>query len=78
MPRSMIARTFLLLPLVACGLAACTTAVDPIDPGDDNPVEPLTYDVGARFEPPAGRVVRGLGQWAEYNAKYAISRQARF
>jgi hypothetical protein len=28
-----------------------------------------TYTYGAKFEPPAGRVVHGMGQWEQYNAK---------
>lgn len=28
------------------------------------------YRFGVKFEPPAGRVVHGVGQWIEYNAKY--------
>jgi acetyl esterase len=27
------------------------------------------YVLGAKFEPPAGRVVHGMGQWEQYNAK---------
>jgi acetyl esterase len=27
------------------------------------------YRLGAKFEPPAGRVVHGMGQWEQYNAK---------
>jgi acetyl esterase/lipase len=27
------------------------------------------YSFGAKFEPPAGRVVHGMGQWEQYNAK---------
>jgi acetyl esterase/lipase len=27
------------------------------------------YSFGAKFEPPAGRVVHGIGQWEQYNAK---------
>jgi hypothetical protein len=27
------------------------------------------YSLGAKFEPPAGRVVHGMGQWEQYNAK---------
>jgi len=30
-----------------------------------------SYRYGAKFEPPMGRVVHGIGQWQEYNAKYA-------
>jgi hypothetical protein len=27
------------------------------------------YSLGAKFEPPVGRVVHGMGQWEQYNAK---------
>jgi hypothetical protein len=30
-----------------------------------------TYRFGAKFEPPIGRIVHGLGQWHDYNAKYS-------
>ncbi|MBM4192827.1 MAG: hypothetical protein FJ202_00405 [Gemmatimonadetes bacterium] len=63
---------------------ACANATAPVpqapntEPpgGVDNSVTPpggpvLTYRYGAKFEPPIGRVVHGLGQWMEYNTKYA-------
>jgi hypothetical protein len=31
--------------------------------------ETRRYSLGAKFEPPAGRVVHGMGQWEQYNAK---------
>ncbi len=39
--------------------------------GDSNSPADKTrrYSLGAKFEPPAGRVVHGMGQWAQYNAK---------
>lgn len=39
----------------------------PID--SSNTVTP-SYEFGALFEPPAGRVVHGMGQWASGNASY--------
>lgn len=38
-------------------------------PTGGGPPGELTYTLGAKFEPPAGRIVHGMGQWAEYNAK---------
>ena len=41
--------------------------------------EGITYDYGAKFEPPAGRVVHGIGQWDEYNEKYlALLNQSNY
>jgi acetyl esterase/lipase len=38
--------------------------------GLKSPVRPTPhYSLGAKFEPPAGRVVHGMGQWEQYNAK---------
>jgi acetyl esterase/lipase len=31
--------------------------------------ETRRYSLGAKFEPPAGRVVHGMGQWEQYNTK---------
>lgn len=52
--------------VLACG--APSTAPDPEPPGDPDPG--LDYQFGAKFEPPAGRVVHGMGQWDAYNPKY--------
>lgn len=40
---------------------------DPVDPDDPSP---LTYQYNAKFEPPIGRVIHGMGQWDGYNDKY--------
>jgi hypothetical protein len=82
----MFARRLFVAPIASLAfgtLAACavdgTTAPsvppqNPSSPADTATVPaggtPLTYRYGAKFEPPVGRVVHGLGQWAEYNAKY--------
>ena len=52
--------------MLACG--APSTAPDPEPPADPGPG--LNYQFGAKFEPPAGRVVHGMGQWDAYNPKY--------
>jgi len=54
-------------------LLACADAEDPMaaETGDDEEAPPgLTYQFGAKFEPPVGRVVHGIGQWHVYNEKY--------
>lgn len=61
-PPAAVAAIAALVPAVASGCGG----------GAEPPAEPpgeLTYTFGAKFEPPAGRVVHGMGQWAEYNAK---------
>ncbi len=48
-------------------------AVPPvIPPVDEFPPVPsdVTYEFGAKFEPPKGRIVHGMGQWDDYNVKY--------
>ena len=57
---------------VACGAGG---PADVLEPGPATPPPPppgssLTYRFGAKFEPPDGRVVHGIGQWEVYNAKY--------
>lgn len=47
-------------------LAACTEDVS----GPDGPAPDVTYRFGAKFEPPVGRIVHGLGQWDQYNPAY--------
>ncbi|MDP2959605.1 MAG: hypothetical protein Q8N53_24585 [Longimicrobiales bacterium] len=49
-----------LLLAAACGEASPTAA--PSDP---------VYRFGAKFEPPVGRVVHGIGQWESYNVTYS-------
>jgi len=52
-------------------LAAGGCADDPARPADEVPQDSVpVYEYGMKFEPPAGRVVHGLGQWDAYNAKY--------
>lgn len=79
----MLARSRFACTVVALALAACAgrdeAAVGPTAPGGtttpDGGSGPatanLTYQFGAKFEPPTGRVVHGLGQWQEYNVKYS-------
>jgi len=59
-----------LLPIAM--LLACGSDDDPTSPGGDKEEETppgLTYQFGAKFEPPVGRVVHGIGQWRVYNEK---------
>jgi hypothetical protein len=51
--------------MLACGGGGPATARAA---GSTN--EAVTYTFGAKFEPPAGRVVHGMGQWLEYNARF--------
>lgn len=71
-----------LLLVSACGDAGPTAAAgDPVTPDTGAPTGPTgptgpstpapTYQFGAKFEPPEGRVVHGLGQWASYNLTYS-------
>lgn len=47
-----------------------------INPPTDTPVDhppvpsDVTYEFGAKFEPPDGRIAHAMGQWIEYNPKY--------
>ena len=58
--------------LAACLLTslACEATTGPLSPQDEPPETPGTYQFGVKFEPPAGRIVHGIGQWVEYNARY--------
>jgi hypothetical protein len=49
-------------------LQACGSSEAPTAPTGG--VAPPTYQFGAKFEPPVGRVVHAVGQWESYNAKY--------
>lgn len=59
-------------------LACCVTALvaagcadDPVRPADEAPKDSVpVYEYGVKFEPPAGRIVHGLGQWDACNATY--------
>jgi hypothetical protein len=60
-------------------VAACTPSVatSPDESRDDPgiappppPPPPLSYEFGAKFEPPKGRVVHGMGQWVNGNPQY--------
>src|SRR5262245_35634536 len=59
-------------------VAACGTGTTvPTAPDDhENPlvdtttVPSLNYQFGAKFEPPVGRVVHGMGQWVNGNPQY--------
>jgi hypothetical protein len=61
-------------------LALGCSSVEPVAPrlSDEHtdttpgtpPHEPLTYEFGAKFGPPVGRVVHAQGQWQAYNLKY--------
>ncbi len=80
----MFARPAFASVLLALSVVACS-AEGPVSPptapnqpgggpgtGPSEPTGPsLTYRYGAKFEPPIGRVVHGLGQWQEYNVKHA-------
>ncbi|NUQ12007.1 MAG: hypothetical protein HUU26_06730 [Gemmatimonadaceae bacterium] len=66
--------------LLAVVLAACASTVAPAGPDDEGrapadttpsgPPPSLTYEFGAKFEPPVGRVVHGMGQWENGNPQY--------
>ena len=65
--------------LVVLLAAACSSTVPtaPDEHEDDQPTLPvdtagpsLTYEFGAKFEPPIGRVVHGMGQWVNGNPQY--------
>ena len=70
------------IPFLAALLVACSNGGTPAaaptapggtgTPGGGTTTGPsnLTYQFGAKFEPPVGRVVHGLGQWKPYNEKY--------
>lgn len=50
---------------------SCGAAGQPDAPSAPEPVAPApSYQFGAKFEPPAGRVLHGMGQWQMYNPAY--------
>jgi acetyl esterase len=63
------------LPTAGERIAAARSAAKPrrsAQPDGDSQASPGTpsrYSCGAKFEPPAGRVVHAMGQWEQYNAK---------
>jgi hypothetical protein len=68
----------LLVLVVGCG-SGVTAPVPPAAPPAPPPPAPPpppppapapVYQYGAKFEPPVGRVVHGMGQWEVYNPKY--------
>ena len=63
---------FILLAACSAGTSMPTAPDDredlPIDTTTAGPA--LTYEFGARFEPPIGRVVHGMGQWVQGNPQY--------
>ncbi len=69
---------------VACGESGPTSASSgPATPDTGAPTGPAgpstqtpSYQFGAKFEPPEGRVVHGLGQWASYNLTYSAQLSA--
>jgi len=78
----MLVRTRLALCSFVAAVAACAgggnTAAVPTSPSGNGVPDTgatgtpnLAYQFGAKFEPPAGRVVHGIGQWQEYNLTYA-------
>jgi len=81
-------RTFVallsLLLCTACGNEGPTAAAgDPVTPDTGAPTGPTgpstpapAYQFGAKFEPPQGRVVHGLGQWESYNVTYSAQLSA--
>jgi len=66
------------LALLLAGAACGSPALSGPDLGPESPATPpppppgpaAQYEFGAKFEPPVGRVVHGMGQWAAFNAKY--------
>lgn len=77
--RSWSIESLVLLPALCVTLGACSEL--PNSPalgshGDslvtkDPPTQTADYEFGALFEPPRGRVVHGIGQWADGNPQYA-------
>jgi len=59
--------------VVGCGAEEMAGPLpDPTTPAGPQqpPPVPQVYQFGAKFEPPVGRVVHGMGQWVNYNPKY--------
>lgn len=70
---------FAVLLFTACGDAGPAAAASgPATPDTGAPTGPAgpstpapSYQFGAKFEPPEGRAVHGLGPWASYNLTYS-------
>ena len=45
-------------------------SIEPPAPPPPVPTSNLTYTYDAKFEPPTGRIVHGMGQWINYNTQY--------
>ena len=66
-------RVVAVLLITACGTnGSAPTAPDDIPPVDTSvaPSPTYEYEFGAKFEPPIGRVVHGMGQWVVGNPQY--------
>jgi len=75
MPRTRIAH--ILAVFIAAACSAGTAVPTAPDDRDDLPIDTTTapsptYEFGARFEPPIGRVVHGMGQWVAGNPQYLV------
>src|SRR5688572_9540782 len=68
-------RAVAVLFVTACGTKGAPTAPEDRDdtPSIDTTVTSsptYEYEFGAKFEPPKGRVVHGMGQWVTGNPQY--------
>ncbi|MBM3985944.1 MAG: hypothetical protein FJ296_09700 [Planctomycetes bacterium] len=52
------------------GTAEPSVALQPAGPRRELPPGPPTYRYGAKFEPPDGRILHGMGQWLDGNRNY--------
>jgi len=70
------ARSSQILILVVAAACSTSTSVPTAPDGRDDPLVDTTagpsptYEFGAKFEPPIGRVVHGMGQWVNGNPQY--------
>jgi hypothetical protein len=73
MPRTPTSRVLILAIAAGCGTGSrAPTAPDDQSraPVDTSTGPAPTYEFGAKFEPPVGRVVHGMGQWISGNPQY--------
>jgi hypothetical protein len=73
MPAPRIQQILIVLVSAACGAGVTvpTAPEDRDDPlVDTTATSSPTYEFGAKFEPPIGRVVHGMGQWVNGNPQY--------